>query len=72
VSNFGFDTVLLLVICTLVRLMSLLKRITMWIDCDDKEAEVLAKRVPAYLASLGAVNVEVVQIADLQLQGSKE
>jgi hypothetical protein len=43
-----------------------------WIDCDDKEAEVLAKRVPAYLTSLGALNVEVVKIEDLQLHGSKK
>jgi hypothetical protein len=44
----------------------------MWIDCDDKEADVLAKRVPAYLTSLGVLSVEVVQIEDLRLEGSKK
>ncbi len=44
----------------------------MYIDCDDKEAEILAKRVPAYLTSLGAFRVEIVKVEDLQLQGSKK
>jgi hypothetical protein len=42
------------------------------IDCDDKDAEVLAKRVPAYLSSLVALNVHVVKIDDLRLEGSKK
>jgi hypothetical protein len=49
-----------------------LKRITITVDCDDKEAEVLARRVLAYLSSLGALNVQLLKIDDLQLQGSKK
>jgi hypothetical protein len=44
----------------------------MAIDCDDKEAEVLVKRVPAYLISLGVIDVGIVRIEDLRLEGSKD
>jgi hypothetical protein len=44
----------------------------MSIDCDDKEAETLAKRVPAYLISLGVIDVKVVEIESLQLEGSRK
>lgn len=44
----------------------------MWIDCDDKEAEVLSKRIPVYLTSLGALNAKVVQVEELRLDGSKK
>ena len=37
----------------------------MWVDCDDKEAELMARRIPTYLASLGAINVQVVNIEDM-------
>ena len=37
----------------------------MWVDCDDREAEVLARRMLAYLASIGAINVQVVKIEDM-------
>jgi hypothetical protein len=43
-----------------------LRRITMWIDCDDKDAEVVARRILTYLTSLGALNVEVVKIENLK------
>jgi len=33
----------------------------MWVDCDDREAEVLAKRMVTYLTSLGAINIQVVK-----------
>ena len=44
----------------------------MSIDCADKEAETLAKRVPAYLISLGVIDVKVVDIENLHLEGSKK
>lgn len=47
-------------------------RITLSIDCDDKEAQTLARRIPAYLASLGVIDVKVVQIDDLRLDGSNK
>lgn len=52
--------------------MARLKRITVLIDCDDKAAEILAKRVPTYLTSLGVVFVTVVKIESLQLEGSRK
>jgi hypothetical protein len=42
----------------------------MWIDCDDKDAEVLARRIPTYLTSLGAMNAHVVKIDDIQASTS--
>ena len=44
----------------------------MSIDCDDGEAETLAKRIPAYLISLGVVDVKIVDIERLHLEGSKD
>lgn len=44
----------------------------MSIDCDDNEAETLAKRIPAYLISLGVVDVKIVDIERLHLEGSKD
>jgi len=42
------------------------------IDCDDREAEKLVKRVPAYLISLGVIEVQVLAIESLRLEGSKK
>jgi hypothetical protein len=44
----------------------------MSIDCDDKEAETLAKRIPAYLISLGVIDVKIVEIEKLRLEGSRD
>jgi hypothetical protein len=44
----------------------------MSIDCDDKDAEKLTKRVPAYLISLGVLDVKVIHIESLRLEGSKD
>jgi len=38
----------------------------MWVDCDDRDAEILSKRILTYLASLGAINVQVVNIEDMK------
>jgi len=43
-----------------------MRRITLWVECSDEEADVLAKRVSTYLSSLGALNVQVVNIEQLQ------
>jgi len=44
----------------------------MTIDCDDNEAETLARRIPAYLISLGVHEVKIVDIEKLHLEGSKD
>ena len=44
----------------------------MSIDCDDQEADVLAKRIPAYLVSLGVVHVKIVDVERLHLEGSND
>jgi hypothetical protein len=44
----------------------------MFFDCDDKEAETLAKRVPSYLVSLGVIDVKIVDIERLHLEGSND
>ena len=44
----------------------------MSIDCEDKDAETLAKRIPAYLISLGVVDVKIADIERLHLEGSKD
>jgi hypothetical protein len=43
-----------------------MRRITLWLECADDEAELLAKRANAYLSSLGALNVQIVKIEELQ------
>jgi len=42
-----------------------LKRINVFVDCDDVEAEKLASRIAPYLVSLGALNVIVVGIEEI-------
>lgn len=49
-----------------------MRRVTVSLDCDDKEADVVARRVATYLGSLGALNVQVLKIEDLYESPSKK
>jgi hypothetical protein len=41
------------------------KRIKVQVDCDDSQAELLAKRLKSYIVSIGALNVQIDGIEDL-------
>jgi hypothetical protein len=49
-----------------------MKRLTVWVDCDDDSAEIMASRIGAYLSSLGALNVNTVSVEAIQPSGSKK
>ena len=49
-----------------------MKRLTVWVDCDDKAAEMFKHRIDSYLMSLGAINVHMVAVEDIEPARSRK